>query len=107
VLDDKQAGKEYSKFLGVKKEKDRHIGFKVIDYLCYAALITLIIAINVEWNLLHDQSQHFTAFFIVVGIYGLSHTAEGLLDGKKRTVFLFGIPALLSIAFSFVFVFAG
>lgn len=106
-MNDREAGKAYNEFLGVKQEKNRHFGFKVLDYLCYAAIVALLIAINTEWNLLQSQGHHFAAFFIVIGIYGVSHTIEGLLDGKKRLIFLFGIPALLSIGFSFVFLYAG
>lgn len=98
---DKKMGKEYREFLGVKDEKNRHIGFRILDYFCYVVLAVLLIAINVEWNLLQNQTQQLAAFFIVAGIYSGAHTIQGLMDGKKRLLLLFGIPALLAFLLAF------
>lgn len=101
---DQQAGEEYREFIGVKDEKDRKIIFKIIDYFCYASVIALVIAINVEWNLLQNQDQHYVALFLIIGIYTLTHGIEGLIDGKKLVAFLFGIPGLLSIGLSIILI---
>lgn len=95
----------YAEFIGVKKEKDRKPLFRVIDYACYVLGALLLIAMGTGWSPLPDEGYLGAAFFLLAAVYTGSHAAEGGIDGKKRVVLMFGIPAAISLITAILFLY--
>ncbi|RNA67112.1 hypothetical protein [Alteribacter keqinensis] len=92
----------YAKFLGVKKEKDRHTGFRLLNYFCYAAFILLLAAINTPFTLFPEEVYYVPAVFLLFTLYLGGKTIEGFVDGLLRVVFIFGLPAAISLVTTIV-----
>jgi hypothetical protein len=95
----------YAEFKGAKKEKDRKPVFRIIDYACYVFGTLLIIAMGTGWNPLPEEGYLGATFFFLAALYTGSHALEGGIDGKKRVVLMFGIPALIGLVTAILFVY--
>ncbi|WP_026690896.1 hypothetical protein [Alteribacter aurantiacus] len=94
----------YAKFLGAKKEKDRHMVFRILDYLSYVLFALFLLVMITDIALLPDVFL-VPAFFFIVTLYIGGKAVEGLVDGVYRVMFIYGPPALLSFVTGIVLLF--
>ncbi|TVP86057.1 MAG: hypothetical protein EA344_03980 [Alkalicoccus sp.] len=96
----------YAEFKGAKKEKDRKLVFRIIDYACYASFALLLTAMATDWNPLPEEGHLGAAFFFLGALYTGSHALEGGIDGKKQVIIMFGIPAAIAFVTGILFIYA-
>ncbi|MCE7792182.1 hypothetical protein K8O68_07055 [Salipaludibacillus sp. CUR1] len=87
---------EYSRVLGVEKEKDRRMVFRIIDYLCYALFVLTLTAFFLPVNVFPEIVTG-TIFIWTLAIYLGSKAIEGLVDKKMRMALFFGPTAILCL----------